>query len=187
MDKEIHTEDGRGIRLTRSAARRARLLDLLPDHDWSIARAGKAAGYSEAYASTHLARILERDREFCNAVLDRRKALEATTGDLRAKVERRLTRIIDEGTNVEAARAAEVLGRMCGWMSEKRIIETDARLAELSEAEAEEARRLAGLRFATLDPALPPPEQPAVFEPAGDGLEPPNDPAAEPEPAGVKP
>jgi hypothetical protein len=49
--------------------KRRELVDALPSHDWSIAKAGITIGYSESYAKTRLTQALKDDVEFCRAVV----------------------------------------------------------------------------------------------------------------------
>ena len=128
-----------------SDAKRARLLELLPSFGWSIVNAGIAAGYSKTYANTTLARSIKKDARFCQAILDKRRSFEATSTDLREDVVRRLSETIRKPDlrPVELARLSEVLGRINGWMSETRILETSERQKTLQAAEQEAAKQLA--------------------------------------------
>ena len=155
-----------------SDAKRARLLELLPSFGWSIVNAGIAAGYSKTYANTTLARSIKKDARFCQAILDKRRSFEATSTDLKEDVVRRLSETIRKPDlrPVELARLSEVLGRIQGWMSETRILETSDRQRALTEAEAEEARRLA---VASIAPSIGLPDlSPGPNPVIPDGIEP---------------
>ena len=128
-----------------------RLVDELPLHAWNYSHAGMAAGYSRAYATTSLKTIVTRDDRFCKAVQAKQAEINAQTTDKREGCLRVLDEIIQ---NVKSAprdriRATEVRGKMSGWLSETRVYEIPSRQRELTEAEQEEVRRLALLRFDT--------------------------------------
>ncbi len=162
--------DGRCLRLRLTESRRQRIIELLPEHGWSITRAGEAAGYSRSYSQTHLPRRLAKDSEFCRQVLDKRMEIEAGSQDRREKALRILDSIIADPSAraADVVRAIEVMGKMLGWMSEKLVLETSDRQQELTEAEQAEAKAIASLRFSTLRPGLPAPdciEYQTAFEP----------------------
>lgn len=134
-----------------SQAKRARLLDLLPEYDWSIAKAGVAAGYSATYATTTLARTIKGDASFCQAMLDRRRAIEAGTQDRRNKRLANLDSIIDDPdvSTRDRIRAIEVQGKMCGWLETTLKLETPDRERQLSEAQRRLSRAAADLLLDT--------------------------------------
>jgi hypothetical protein len=140
-----------GITKIELSARRQRLLDELPNHGWDYVKAGIAAGYSPAYARTHLKTHVTKDDRFCQQVSARRAEIEATTQDKREKCLKVLDSIIEDEKAAarDRIRATEVRGKMCGWMSETHVLETPERQRVLSEAERNEARRLALLRHDT--------------------------------------
>jgi hypothetical protein len=145
-----------GIIQTELSARRQRLLDELPNHGWDYAKAGVAAGYSPSYARARLKKHVTKDSTFCQQIAAKRAEIEASTQDKREKAARKLESIID-GPNSrpnEVIRAVEVLGKMSGWMSETRILETPQRQREIDEAHEREARLFLQWRFDTT--RLPP-------------------------------
>jgi hypothetical protein len=85
-----------GVPLSQVQARRQRLLDLLPEHDWSIPKAGMAAGYTPAYARRRLPAIIKGDVAFCEQILAKRQVVEATTADRREKALQRLDSIASD-------------------------------------------------------------------------------------------
>ncbi len=120
------------------------LLELLPKHSWKVKPAAIAAGYSESYADRLSAHLKDNIR-FCQAVAAKRTEIGAETQDEREKCLKVLDSIID---NEKAAardriRATEVRGRMCGWMSETRILETPERQRVLDESQAQAAQEIA--------------------------------------------
>lgn len=140
-----------GVPLTRSAALREALLDALPLHDWSVAKAGVAVGYSPRYAETTLATIIKKDTKFCKRINERRQALQATHADKIDKLTQSWEKIAHD-PNVatrDRLKAGELLGKTHGIFSETRVIESANRQQSLTKAEQEEARRLAALRFDT--------------------------------------
>jgi hypothetical protein len=148
---KISVIDMAGITKRELSARRQRLRDELPNHGWDYVKAGIAAGYSRAYAETHLKTRVTRDVKFCQAVSVKRAEIEASTQDKRERCLKVLDSIIEDEKAAarDRIRATEVRGRMCGWMSETRVLETPERQREFSEAEKEEARRIASIRFDT--------------------------------------
>jgi hypothetical protein len=140
-----------GISQTELSARRQKLLDELPNHAWDYAKAGVEAGYSPSYARARLKKYVTKDSTFCQQIAAKRAEIEAGTQDKREKAARKLESIID-GPNSrpnEVIRAVEVLGKMSGWMSETRVLETPQRRHELSEAQQREARLCCLWRFDT--------------------------------------
>ena len=125
--------------------RRQRLLDLLPENDWSVVKAGIAAGYSPIYAKTRLPAIIRRDKAFCARVVDKRNVATVVGSDLRQEAIRTLQGII---TNLDTSQrdrisAVSELGRINGWHTETRILETGPRAEQLRQAEIAVARRAA--------------------------------------------
>jgi hypothetical protein len=143
-----------GISPIETAARKERLLEELPKHGWSIIKAGIAAGWSPAYAKTTLQRVIERDASLCKRIVEKRQSLDATTGDRREKALRKIDAALEQPglRPMELARLVEVQGKMCGWLSETRILETAPRQAELDAGQRELAEYLARARFSTLLP-----------------------------------
>ena len=134
-----------GIPLNTSQAKRQKLLDILPEYDWSIVKAGLAAGYSEHYAKTRLKGILTKDVKFCKALLARRAQIEAQTQDQREKGLQVLHEIRDNPKATDRDRVAAVLaeGKMCGWLSETRVLESKDRQQQLDESQRELAAKAA--------------------------------------------
>lgn len=132
--------------------KRLKLLEELPKCNWDYVKAGIAAGYSKPYAETHLKRVATSDVSFCQAVLARRQATEAETQDRREKRLRDLDIIIDDSHVAyrDRIKAIEVQGKMCGWLSETRVLEVSDRQRQLSEAQQREAYWLAQQRFKCL-------------------------------------
>lgn len=141
-----------GITKKELSARRQRLLDELPNHGWDYVKAGIAAGYSPSYARARLKKYATKDVNFCKQIAAKRQEIEAKTQDQREKCLKVLDSIIEDEKAAarDRIRATEVRGRMCGWMSETRILETVPRQSELTQIEREEAQKLALLRFNAL-------------------------------------
>jgi len=156
-----------GISTREKEIRREKLLKLLPEHGWSVPKAGPFAGYSKLYSKKRLPEIIKGDVEFCRLILAQRQAIEATTADKRENALAKLQSIADDpkARHSDVIRAIEVMGRVSGWMSETRVLELPDRQRVLSEAEREEARRIALWRFDTTGgihyPAETPGEQPS--------------------------
>jgi hypothetical protein len=140
-----------GIAKRELSARRQRLRDELPNHGWDCVEAGIAAGYSRSYAKARLRKYAVKDSTFCQQVAAKRAEIEASTQDKREKCLKVLDSIIEDehAAARDRIRATEVRGKMCGWMSETRVLKVPQRRRELSESEQEEARRLALTRFDT--------------------------------------
>ena len=125
--------------------RRQRLLDLLPENDWSVVKAGIAAGYSPIYAKTRLPAIIRRDKAFCSRVVDKRNVATVVGSDLRQEAIRTLQGIITDPDTSQRDRISAVseLGRINGWHTETRILEMGPRAEQLKMAEITVARRAA--------------------------------------------
>jgi hypothetical protein len=137
--------------------RRARLLELLPEYGWDIAKAGEKAGYGPTYAKKCLAHVIWKDVDFCRQMEAKSRELAAQTTDRREKRLHDLDGIIDDARTAprDRIKAIEVQGKMCGWLSETRVLEVAERQRQLSESEQQEARWLAKERFKTCK-TLPP-------------------------------
>ena len=135
--------DMAGIAKKELTARRERLLEELPNHGWDYFKAGEAAGYSRSYAESRLKKYVTRDDGFCQQVAAKRAEIEASTQDKRERCLKVLDSIIEdeEAAARDRIRATEVRGKMCGWLSETRVLETGPRQARLKQAELEVARR----------------------------------------------
>lgn len=140
-----------GITKEELSARRQRLCEQLPNHNWDYVRAGIAAGYSRSYAQTWLKKNVTKDNTFCQMVSAKRAEIDAQQVSKRERALRKLDDIInDENTTKrDAIRAIEVMGKICGWMSQTHVLETPERQRVLSEAQRETARRLALIMYDT--------------------------------------
>lgn len=141
-----------GITKNELSARRQRLRDELPNHGWDYVKAGIAAGYSQAYAKTHLKGRVTQDVSFCQQVEAKRAEINAKSEDKREGCLRVLDSIIfdEKAAPRDRIKATETRGKMCGWLSETRVMEVASRQRELSEAEREEAREYALWRLDTM-------------------------------------
>jgi len=120
-------------------------LDILPDYDWNLVKAGLAAGYSDSYARTQLPGLVRKDRRFASLVLERKQSSDIQTLDLRQEAVRTLRDIIADPETSQRDRISAVseLGRINGWHTETRILETGPRAEQLRQAEITVARRAA--------------------------------------------
>ena len=157
--------------------RRQRLLDLLPENDWNLVKAGIAAGYSPIYAKTRLPAIIRRDKAFCSRVVDKRNVATVVGSDLRQEAMRTLRDIIADPDTSQRDRISAVseLGRINGWHSETRILETGPRAEQLKMAEIAVARRAALACYDThlladgsYAPSAPPMQHGAVIAASND-------------------
>jgi len=132
--------------------RRERLLDLLPLHGWSIPQAGIAAGYKPSYTIHNLTESIKKDKVFCQRIIDKRRELEATSGDKIELIQRKLDEIIDNERTTAAnrIRCLDIKCKILGVYSEKRVIEDVSRQRELDGQERIEAMLLAKLRLRAL-------------------------------------
>jgi hypothetical protein len=122
--------------------RRQRLLDLLPEHGWSIPKAGVAAGYKPSYAERRLPGVIKADVAFCEAISAKRREMEATQGDKIEKLVRSWEKIADD-PNVatrDRLKAGELLGKYYAMFTEKRVLETPQRQRELDESQQRQVR-----------------------------------------------
>jgi hypothetical protein len=129
--------------------RREKLLAALPLHEWNITKAALAVGYGKYYARRSLPYIIKNDKEFCRAIDEKRKDIERR-GDIEGtELVDRAVKLLDDPTTPKGvqARLLETLMKYKGMLTERRIIETVDRTAELETAEAAEAKRLASIRF----------------------------------------
>jgi len=136
----------------RNGQLRERLLDLLPQHGWSIMQAGIAAGYSPVYAKCNLAKQIKKDSIYCQRLIDKRRELEATSGDKIELIQRKLDEIInnERTTAANRIRCLDIKCKILGVYSEKRVIEDVSRQRELDGQERIEAMLLAKLRLRAL-------------------------------------
>lgn len=126
---------------------------LLPEYDWDIVKAGIAAGYSKRYCTSGtLAKIVRADKGFCGQMQARAKENNAAGTDRREKRLRQLDAMIDDTAlhMRDRVKAMELQARMCGWLSETRILETHDRQRVLTESEQAEAKRYALWRYDTM-------------------------------------
>ena len=133
------------VPLTTTQSRQDRLVELLPQYDWSIIKAGIAAGYSESYAKGRLPAIVRKNALLCSRIAKMRTATEVTTLDLRDQAIATLQDIIANLDTAQRDRISAVseLGRINGWHSETRVLETGPRAEQLRQAEIAVARRAA--------------------------------------------
>ena len=52
-------------------------MDALPEHDWSVIKAGIAVGYSRAYATTNLVTRAKHNTSLCKAIEQKRQEIQA--------------------------------------------------------------------------------------------------------------
>jgi hypothetical protein len=144
--------DMAGITKKELSARRQRLLEELPNHGWDYVKAGIAAGYSPSYARARLKKYVTKDITFCQQFEAKRREIEAKTEDRREKRLRQLDEIIDDPKTTTSIKlkAIDLQGKMCAWHSNTVTLETKSRQRELDEAQRQEARRLALLRYNAL-------------------------------------
>jgi hypothetical protein len=130
-------------------ARQLRLLDELPNHAWNIVKAGIAAGYSRAYAISTLKRHVQKNAKLCTAICAKREKITATSLNDVELLKQKLHTIIDDAATTAAnrIRCIDILCKIAGVYSEKRVIEDVTRQRELDQAEQQEATLLAGLRL----------------------------------------
>jgi hypothetical protein len=166
--------------------RQQQLVDLLPDYDWSIVKAGLAAGYSQSYSEKRLKHHVEKNIVLCRAIADKRTAVNAGSEDKREQTLKKLDSIIDDPTSSTSARlrAIEVKCRMMGWFSETIVHDTGPHAQARNKLMEAEAKRLAdGL----LKPYQPKyieaktvtPDSTEQQEPIGGGVEIPKTPNAD--------
>lgn len=129
--------------------RRQKLLELLPQYEWNIPKAALAAGYSRQYALTRVAYVVTKDVDFCRALNQKYKEISAKSTDDVELCKKKMREIVESPKSKasDIARAADILCRIAGVFSEKRIIEDATRQRELDQAERREAEQLALLRF----------------------------------------
>lgn len=151
--------------LTTVDDRREKLLAALPEHGWSIAKAGLAAGYTESYAVSRLPRIIAKDVDFCRRIVEKRREIEATQTDKVDKLIRSWEEIASDPHVAvrDRLKAGELLGKYHAIFSERHVLEIPDRQRQLSAAEQEEARMLAESRFRPALPAVSPSALPPVF------------------------
>ena len=148
------------------------MVELLPENNWDVVRAGLAAGYSPSYAKTRLPTIVRGNRALCQRILDARNSHAVATMDLRQEAIKTLQNIINDHETSQRDRISAVseLGRINGWHTETRILETGPRAEQLRQAEIAVARRAALACYDThlLDdgsyaPSAPPMQHGAVI------------------------
>jgi phage terminase small subunit len=129
-------------------AKQKAFIEELPKNQWNGTKAAIAAGYSAKNAGVMAHRLLKNPKIA--------EELAKRTAEIVSKTDVEVGEIIaalctiafgGRATNSDRLRALDLLGRYKGIFSEKRIIETVERQRELTEAEEEEARRLAAIRL----------------------------------------
>ena len=154
------------------------MVELLPENNWDVVKAGLAAGYSPSYAKTRLPAIIRRDKAFCSRVVDKRNVATVVGSDLRQEAIRTLQDIIANLDTSQRDRISAVseLGRINGWHTETRILETGPRAEQLRQAEIAVARRAALACYDThvlpdgsYAPSAPPMQHGAVIAASNDG------------------
>jgi len=153
----------RGIDMSRTTNKQARpltlrqrnLIDALPDCDWSIVKAGIAAGYSPAYAESTLARTVKSNAGLCKAIEAKRQSIQVKSRDDVELVQHTMRQVLDDPTSsfAQRARASDILMRIAGAYSERRIIETTARVEQIDQARLQHAKRLAIASRVVVGPA----------------------------------
>jgi hypothetical protein len=130
-------------------SRQLRLLDELPNYAWDIVKAGIAAGYSQAYAISTLKRQVQKNAKLCTAILAKREKITATSLDDVELVKKTMRQIINDpqSRRADVTKACDVLCKIAGVYSERRVIEDVTRQRELDAAEQAEAQFLATIRL----------------------------------------
>ena len=131
--------------------RRKELVDALPSHDWSIAKAGITIGYSESYAKTRLAQALKDDVEFCRAVEAKREEVARLAPWNLEELQRQYRKLLrdcgEHGDRTNAKGVLDSLTRILGGFTDRQQVEDVTETRRLTEREAEEARRIAAIRL----------------------------------------
>ena len=132
--------------------RRKELIDALPSHDWSIAKAGITIGYSESYAKTRLVQALKDDVEFCRAVEAKREEVAKLAPWNLEELQRQYRKLLrdceEHGDRTNAKGVLDSLTRIQGgFLDRQQTIDDPAKVRQLEEKEAEEARRIAQIRL----------------------------------------
>jgi hypothetical protein len=132
--------------------RQKNLVDQLPNYNWNYKQTALAVGYSKSYAEKRIKGIVRKNVELCRLIEDKRLEIEAETEDRREKRLRQLDEIIDDPKTTPSIKlkAIDLQGKMCAWHSNTVTLETKSRQRELDEAQRQEARRLALLRYNAL-------------------------------------
>lgn len=130
----------------------------LPKHGYSFWKAGKAAGYSNVYAERSLKKQCLKNTELCRAIEQTRHKVTVSSLNEVEKDKQRLDNIIDDGVTSCANRlkALDMKFKIAGVYSEKRVIEQTSRLAELDDAETQQAQLIAGVLLNLPCPAYEP-------------------------------
>lgn len=124
------------------------MVDLLPNYAWDIVKAGIAAGYKKSYATTQLKGIVLSNQSICKKIDEQRTKITAASMNEVELVKQTMRNIIDgKGSTANKIRAADILMKIAGVYSEKRVIETTHRTRELDAAEKQEALSIAAVRL----------------------------------------
>ncbi len=131
--------------------RRRELIDALPSHDWSIAKAGITIGYSESYAKTRLVQALKDDVEFCRAVEAKREEVAKLAPWNLEELQRQYRKLLrdceEHSDRTNAKGVLDSLTRIQGGFTDRTQVEDVTEARRLTEKEAEEARRIAAIRL----------------------------------------
>lgn len=133
----------------RNRERREKLLQALPTCGWDIVQAALAAGYTSQYAKRRIKTVIKNDVEFCNRILQLRREINATSQDDVELVKKTMRQIINDPNSrrADVTKACDVLCKIAGVYSERRVIEDVTRQRELDAAEQHEAALLATIRL----------------------------------------
>lgn len=125
--------------------RRERFIELWPKYGFKVAPAAVAAGYSESYARTSLAKQLRKDVSFSER-MDRVRAQNMSLAEDKIKaLDTRLDNLIDTGdlNNTQMLKAIELRYRRLGALQDKTVVESVERQKELTDSQREHARKVA--------------------------------------------
>jgi hypothetical protein len=127
------------------------ILNILPEHKWSIPEAAKAVGYDENYAERRITGVLKKNVAFCCALEEKKAEIK-----LKADIEidsivqslREIAESKDKGgidylyKPSERLKALELLGRYKAMFADRQIIDSSDERKNLDEVQRQEARRL---------------------------------------------
>lgn len=124
---------------------REKLLAYLPECSWSIGKAGEKAGYTRYYAKHRLPALIKKDVNFCKRIDQLKADIKLQTDFKAADIKRELWILYREpSTNATTkARCLELLGKSIAMYVDRGITEDATQVRQLTEAEQQEAKRLA--------------------------------------------
>jgi hypothetical protein len=131
--------------------RRRELINMLPSHNWSIAKAGIKLGYKSSYAEHRLVEECMKDVEFCKAMDAKRKEVVDLAAWNIEELQRQYRKLLQEcsehGDRVTAKGVLDSLTRIQGGFADHLITEDINETKRMDDRERAELCEVVKLRL----------------------------------------